>query len=51
MRTVALSTEQNYNMINGSLNNAPAMSTRPPEKGTGQSVGSLRAGVPPVTLH
>lgn len=27
-----MSTEQNYNMINGPLNNTPAMSTRPPKK-------------------
>ena len=27
-----MSTEQNYNMINGMLNNVPALSTRPPKK-------------------
>ena len=32
METVELSTEQNYNMIDGLLNNAPALPPQPPEK-------------------
>ena len=32
MRTAELSTEQNYNMIDGLLNNAPALPPQPPEK-------------------
>lgn len=32
LKTVELSTEQNYNMIDGLLNNAPALPPQPPEK-------------------
>ena len=32
LKTVELSTEQNYNMIDGLLNNAPALPPKPPEK-------------------
>ena len=35
LKTVELSTEQNYNMIDGLLNNAPA-----PGKGAGQGEGA-----------
>ena len=30
LKTVELSTEQNYNMIDGLLNNAPALPPQPP---------------------
>ena len=32
LKAVELSTEQNYNMIDGLLNNAPALPPQPPEK-------------------
>lgn len=32
LKTVELSTEQNYNIIGGLLNNAPALPPQPPEK-------------------
>ena len=32
LKTVELSTEQNYNMIDRLLNNGPAMPPKPPEK-------------------
>lgn len=32
LKTAELSTEQNYNMIDGLLNNAPALPPHPPEK-------------------
>lgn len=32
LKTVELSTEQNYNMIDGLLNNAQALLHKPPEK-------------------
>ena len=32
LKTVELSTEQNYNMIDGLLNNGPALPPQPPEK-------------------
>ena len=32
LKTVELSTEQNNNMIDGLLNNAPALPPQPPEK-------------------
>lgn len=32
LKTVELSTEQNDNMIDGVLNNAPALPPQPPEK-------------------
>ena len=32
LKTVELSTEQNYNMIDGLLNNTPAQPPLPPEK-------------------
>ena len=32
LKTVELSNEQNYNMIDGLLNNAPALPPHPPEK-------------------
>lgn len=32
LKIVELSTEQNYNMIDGLLNNAPALPPQPPEK-------------------
>ena len=32
LKTVELSTEQNYNMIDGLLNNAPTLPPQPPEK-------------------
>ena len=32
LKTVELSTEQNYNMIDGLLNNGPALQPQPPEK-------------------
>ena len=31
LKTVELSTEQNYNMIDGLLNNGPALSPQPPK--------------------
>ena len=38
LKTVELSTEQNYNMIDGLLNNGPAAPA--PGKGTGQGEGA-----------
>ena len=35
LKTVELSTEQNYNMIDGLLNNGPARPPHPPGKGAG----------------
>ena len=32
LKTVELSTEQNYNMIDGLLNNAPTLPPQPPER-------------------
>ena len=32
LKTVELSTEQNYNMIDGLLNNGPSLPPQPPEK-------------------
>ena len=32
LKTVELSTEQNYNLIDGQLNNTPALPTHPTEK-------------------
>ena len=32
LKTVELSAEQNYNMIDGLLNNGPALPPQPPEK-------------------
>ena len=40
LKTVELSTEQNYNMIDGLLNNAPALATPAPGKGAGQGEGA-----------
>ena len=41
LKTVELSTEQNYNMIDGLLNNAPALPPQPPEN---IGAGSVRSG-------
>lgn len=40
LKTVELSTEQNYNMIDGLLNNAPVLPPQPPGKGAGQGEGA-----------
>ena len=40
---MALSTEQNYNMINGLLNNVPVLAVRPSEKELNKVKGSQQA--------